>query len=1022
MTNSRAIKEWEDPRLTGRGQTSPHVPLHCFDSVGAALHGEPSKWQQSLCGDWQFRLYDRPEDVPYAFSERDFDDVGWDAIAVPSNWQLKGYDRPIYTNVQYPFPLNPPLVPEENPTGCYRRAFEVPKDWLDRDVRLRFEAVDSAFYLYVNGEEVGYSQDSRTPAEFDVSRFVHEGTNHVAVKVLRWSVGSWLEDQDMWWMSGIQRDVTLYAKPKCGLADYKVETDFDGAYRSAVLRVAMRFDEAPAAGSTVKLEIFDDKGLKVAEEEVPVGLKLPREVLANPRIEASAEIVITAPKVWSAETPYLYQLCLSTRDPSGVLIGVEATRVGFRKIEIIKGQVCLNGVPLVIRGVNRHEHSPVNGRAVTEAEMLEDICLMKAHNINAVRTSHYPHCTRWYELCDELGLYLVDEANIETHGVGGLLSNDPDWLSIYLDRAARMVERDKNHPSIIIWSLGNEAGYGPNHDAMYGWIKSRDDTRPIQYEGGGANTSATDILCPMYPSVGRALEMVNAPGEARPFIMCEYAHAMGNSSGNLDVYWDKVRSLPRFQGGFVWDWVDQGLPKTDENGKTYWAYGGDFGDEPNDAQFCINGLVSPDRVPHPGLTELKYHQQPISFKGKPDQLLKGRFIIVNEHQFTNLSEFDLAWEVTNAGVTIDGGTITLPEIAPGAFAIITLDLPEFVQPVSGEHHLNLEVKTREAGRTLEAGHVIAEAQFALPLRVMPKEVFESASPVKIRKEDEVVQFDASGMEVTVEKASGVLLGFGSGGSLLVTPAEDNFMRAPTDNDLGGGPRSYAAGWKKHGLGALDVVHQGAFFDAASEAGARWRSSLRFGQDRGPGENKDAFIDVTTDYCLCGNGRLEVSKIVDIAALVDTVPRVGVRLRLPSAFSNLKWFGRGPHENYSDRKQSARVGLWESTARDQYVPYIFPSECGGHEDTRWLELTDSEGRGIRITGSPHFHFSALLFSRETLARARHLNEVELADFVELSIDGFHMGVGGDDSWQPRVHEDYLLGPGTYRYGFVMEAII
>lgn len=1012
----RKAKDWEDPRLTGRGQTSPHGPLHCFDSVDAARRGEPSRWTETLSGDWQFCLFDRPEDVPASFSSEEFDDSGWDVITVPSNWQLKGYDKPIYTNVQYPFPLNPPFVPEDNPTGCYRRTFEVPKDWLDRDVRLRFEAVDSAFYLYVNGEEVGYSQDSRTPAEFDVSGFVHEGINHVAVKVLRWSVGSWLEDQDMWWMSGIQRDVTLYAKPKCGLADYKVETDFDGAYCDAVLRVAMRFDETPAPGSKVKLELFDDKGLKVTDEEVSVGLKLPMEVLANPCVEASAEMAITAPKVWTAETPHLYRLCLSVCDPSGGVIGVETTRIGFRKIEIIEGRVCLNGTALVIRGVNRHEHSPVNGRAVTEAEMLEDIHLMKAHNINAVRTSHYPHCTRWYELCDELGLYLVDETNIETHGVGGLLSNDPDWLPIYLDRAARMVERDKNHASVIIWSLGNEAGYGPHHDAMYGWIKSRDGTRPIQYEGGGANTSATDILCPMYPSVERALEMMNAPGEERPFIMCEYAHAMGNSSGNLDAYWDKVRSLPRFQGGFVWDWVDQGLPKTDETGQFYWAYGGDFGDEPNDAQFCINGLVSPDRVPHPGLTELKYHQQPISFKGKPDQLLKGRLIIVNEHQFTDLSVFDLGWEVTNAGVTVTRGTMLLPETAPGAFATITLDLPEFVQPVSGEHHLNLEVVTREAGRVVEAGHTIAAHQFALPLRITPQRDFDSASLVDIREGTETVHFKTPRLDVSVDRTSGGLLDLGSGRSLLTAPVEDNFMRAPTDNDLGGGPRSYAAGWKKHGLGAFDVIHQEVSFDKTSERGARWRSTLHLGQ------GNEALIDVATDYCLSGDGRLEVSKLVELAGHVDTVPRIGVRLRLPSAFSNLKWFGRGPHENYVDRKHSARVGLWESTVQDQYVPYIFPSECGGHEDTGWLELTDAEGHGIRITGSSHLHFSALPCSRETLAQARHINEVVPGDFVELSLDGFHMGVGGDDSWQPRVHEDYLLRPGTYRYGFVIEAIV
>jgi beta-galactosidase len=1012
----RPKKEWEDPRLTGRGLTSPHVPLACLDTVDQALSGAPSPWQRSLSGDWLFRLYDRPEAVPADFGAKEFDASTWDTIPVPSNWQLKGYDKPIYTNVQYPFPLNPPHVPEDNPTGCYQRTMEVPKSWMERTIRLRFEAVDSAFYLYVNGTEAGYALDSRTPAEFDISHLVREGVNTLAVKVLRWSVGSWLEDQDMWWMSGIQRDVTLYAKPKTGLADYKVETDFDGAYTDASLKVDMRFYDMPEPGSIVKLELFDPHGAKVAAQDAPVGLTLPIEVLANPRVKSSAKISVLAPDFWTAETPTLYTLCLSVCDASGGVIGVETCKVGFRKIEILDGQLCLNGVPLIIRGVNRHEHSPVGGRAVTEEEMREDIALMKAHNINAVRTSHYPDCTRWYELCDELGLYIVDETNIETHGVGGLLSNDPDWLGAYLDRAARMVERDKNHACIIIWSLGNEAGYGPNHDAMYGWIKSRDTTRPVQYEGGGANTSATDILCPMYPSPERALQMMNQPGETRPFIMCEYAHAMGNSSGNLDAYWDKVRDYPRFQGGFVWDWVDQGLPLTDENGTHFWAYGGDFGDHPNDAQFCINGLVSPDRVPHPGLLELKHAQQPVRFNARPDQLLKGKIILVNDHQFTNLSEFDLKWDLTGEGITVARGSLGLPDIAPGAFNIVVFDLPGLIAPLPCEHHVRLEVVTREPGALLEPGHIIASDQFAVELPVSARVSGDATRALEVTEDEGRIHLGTSDFQVVLDKTSGAVAEITArpgAASLLRAPAEDNFMRAPTDNDLGGGPRGFAAVWTELCLGNPSITTLDVRSSAPSANAAHWTTTQGYGDE--------GLIKVASVYTLESSGRLTVAKTVEVSSALATIPRIGMRLRLAPDLSNLKWFGRGPHENYADRKTSAHVGQWQSTVEEQYVPYIFPSECGGHEDTRWLELTNDKGEGLRIIGDPLFHFSALPFSREALEEARHTNDLTPEDFIELSIDGFHMGVGGDDSWQPRTHEDYLLRPGTYRYGFSIEVI-
>jgi beta-galactosidase len=1007
------LKEWEDPKKTGEGVVRAHVPLQAYGNVAEAVAGGASSWVQSLSGPWKFCLFDRPENVAEGFEAPQFNDVEWNEIPVPSNWQMQGYDKPIYTNVQYPFPIEPPHVPAENPTGCYRRTFNVPDDWEGRRILLRFEAVDSYFYVFVNGKRIGQSQDSRLPSEFDVTEFVQTGSNVVAVKVLRWSVGSWLEDQDMWWMSGIQRDVTLYTKPMCAIEDYKIETDFDRAYRDASVHLTVRCSVLPPDGSSLRITLFDKDGGIVNEEVQPIGLTRVFEQSENPGVHAELAFKIKEPDVWTAETPTLYQIILELLNGDGQVVDVETCKVGFRKIEILEGQLCLNGTALIIRGVNRHEHSPVNGRAVTEIEMLQDIELMKAHNINAVRTSHYPDCSRWYELCDEHGLYLVDETNIETHGIGGLLSNDPEYLSLYLDRISRMIERDKNHPSVILWSLGNEAGYGPNHDAMYSWAKARDKTRPVQYEGGGSDTSATDILCPMYPSPERVLQMINEPGEVRPLIMCEYAHAMGNSSGNLAAYWDKVRDYPRFQGGFVWDWVDQGLPKVSAEGEAYWGYGGDFEDTPNDAQFCINGLISPDRIPHPGLFELAYAQRPVRIEFRREQIFKGRFALINDYQFTDLKGFDLVWRLHTEAGEVASGQLDVPAIAPGGRLVLGVDLPDLNAPQEFEQFLDFEVRANK-----DANPVFRE-QVQLAVSVEPA-IGEKGRGVRGggvgRREDaDRFTFEGNGKSLIVDKTSGDVLSFGTETNFLNKPVADNFMRAPTDNDLGGGLLGFATGWKDAGLGALKPLQKNVQFDEPSQDVQRWWGEVSYGS------GNVSHIEVKTAYVFDNDGRFTLNKTVSISESLETVPRMGLRLMICPQFSNLKWFGRGPHENYADRKASSLIGIWESTVAEQYVPYIFPSENGGKEDVRWLEVTDDKGAGLRVVGAPLFHFSALAYSQDTLEKARHTFEVEPSGHTELSLDGFHMGVGGDDSWSPRTHEAYLLKPGTYRYGFTFDIL-
>jgi len=599
-------RDWENQLTVQINQVKAHSPLNGYTSLHNALN-KNSTQKKTLNGQWDFKLFDKPEDVDDSLLSKTVAE-DWQSIAVPSNWQLQGYDKPIYCNVKYPFAVNPPFVPQQNPTGCYRTVFDISEAQLGQRNHIIFEGVNSAFHLWCNDQWVGYSQDSRLPSEFDLSRFLTVGNNRLAVMVLRWSDGSYLEDQDMWWLSGIFRDVTLLTKPQAQIRDVFITSHLDACYRDAQLRVKTAID-APR-GYSIKVQVFYEQN-PICDPQI--------EHTNNKRIDEKGgwhdrvfhDIAITSPKKWSAETPDLYRCVVSLLDDSGRVVDIEAYDIGFRQIQIINGQLCLNGKPLLIRGVNRHEHHPQNGHVVSEEDMHRDIILMKQNNFNAVRTAHYPNHPRWYELCDQLGLYVVDEANIETHGMFpmGRLACDPQWAGAFMSRYTQMVERDKNHACIIIWSLGNESGYGATHDAMYSWSKRFDSSRPVQYEGGGAATTATDIICPMYARVETDIKddavpkyaikkWLGLPGETRPLILCEYAHAMGNSLGNFDDYWQAFRSYPRLQGGFIWDWVDQGLSKTDSDGTHYWAYGGDFGDEINDRQFCINGLLFPDRSPH----------------------------------------------------------------------------------------------------------------------------------------------------------------------------------------------------------------------------------------------------------------------------------------------------------------------------------------------------------------------------------------------------------------------------------------
>ena len=612
-----ARRDWENPVVTSLHRLDAHPPFASWRSEEAARDEQPSAAQRSLNGAWNFSYFNRPESVPESWLQQDLPDAA--RLPVPANWQMHGYDAPIYTNVQYPIAATPPCVPAENPTGCYSLTFTLDDSWPETgQTRVIFDGVSSAFYLWCNGRFIGYSQDSRLPAEFDLSAALVRGANRLAVMVLRWSDGTWLEDQDMWRMSGIFRDVSLLHKPTPHLADVQLETLLSPEYRSADLVARVRVTAQDAA-LRLRLTLWRE-GKQTGVIEQPLGSAIIDE-RGHYADRAELRLRVDAPALWSAETPTLYRATLALLDAQGETIEVEAYDVGFRRVAIENGLLCLNGQPLLIRGVNRHEHHAERGQVVDEATMRRNIELMKQHNFNAVRCSHYPNHPLWYRLCDRYGLYVVDEANIETHGMQPMsrLADDPRWFAAFSERVTRMVQRDRNHCSIIIWSLGNESGHGSTHDALYRWVKSADATRPVQYEGGGANSAATDILCPMYarvdedqpfPAVPKwsLKKWIGLPGENRPLILCEYAHAMGNSLGGFAKYWQAFRQFPRLQGGFVWDWVDQSLTRYDENGQPWQAYGGDFGDKPNDRQFCMNGLVFADRTPHPALFEAQRAQ------------------------------------------------------------------------------------------------------------------------------------------------------------------------------------------------------------------------------------------------------------------------------------------------------------------------------------------------------------------------------------------------------------------------------
>lgn len=807
MTESQ-IQDWETPRIQARNRAPARAALLPYPDAASALSGKrsASPYYRSLDGVWKFNWAPKPAAAPADFFAAGYDVAEWDDLPVPANWQLHGYDVPIYSNIRYPFPIddNFTVPTEDNPTGSYRRSFSLPAHWEDRQVFIVFEGVNSAFHFWVNGKPAGYSTDSRLPAEFDITSLLRPGENVLAVRVYRWSSGSYLEDQDFWRMSGIFRSVYLWSAPQVHVRDVTVRTSFDSAYRDAELRIAAQvcnYSDQASIAARLEATLLDAQGAPVLAQPLSSTILLPGRGESTISLRHS----IAAPHQWSDESPYLYSLLLTVKSPGGETLEVQRVRVGFRQVEIKDGRIHINGRPILFRGVNRHEFDPDTGQSISQESMLQDILTMKRFNINAVRNSHYPNDERWYDLCDEWGIYLIDEANLETHGVWGKLSNNPRWRDAYIKRGARMVDWHKNHPSIVIWSLGNESGYGPNHQDMSAWIRENDPTRPIHYHPA-EDAPIVDILAPMYPTVARIIEMANDPKESRPIVMCEYAHAMGNGPGALKEYWDAVYSHKRLQGGFVWDWVDQGLRRHTEDGEEWFAYGGDFGDEPNDAQFCLNGLVWPDREPHPGLWEYKKVLEPVLIEDV--NAADGWVKVTNRYFFSDLSNIEIYWSVWAEGEVLGEGV--LPRLATAAGESLRLRVPmDGVKRTPGvENWLNFSARLAEDTPWAARGHEVAWAQFALPAPAAEPKDEAPAPPaagrIHVEEGGEVITVQGEGFSARFDAATGRLAAFEMDGKpMLLAGPEPHFWRAPTDNDANQwGDQRMAIRWRLAGLDAL----------------------------------------------------------------------------------------------------------------------------------------------------------------------------------------------------------------------------
>lgn len=965
--------------------------------------------RRSLDGIWQFRYAKTPAEAPRGFEKPGFSTRGWSKIEVPGSWELQGFDAPIYTDTRYPFPANPPFVPQDyNPVGSYVRQFTVPSEWNDMEIFLDFEGVESAYYVWVNGELAGYAEDSRLPSHFNITKLLKKGNNRLAVQVFRYSDGSYLEGQDYWKYSGIERSVYLCARPASRIKDFRMEALLVNGYSEGELSLDIVMKQ-PQAGQQVEMKVLDGDRVLFSDKKQFAG---ESDTLFN--LKKNLGRVLP----WNAETPNTYLLVVTHRNAEGMDVESFTHRFGFRTVEMKNGMQLINGQAVLFKGVNRHEHDAHKGRTVSVASMLEDIRLMKQHNLNGVRNCHYPNNAAWYDLCTEFGLYMVDEANIESHGMEDhkdrTLANYPEWEKPFMERMGRMMARDFNFTAIVTWSLGNESGYGKHFETIYDLAHRLDGKRPVQYEGGGYNAKS-DIYCPMYARPWALARHVNQR-DARPLILCEYAHAMGNSEGNLRNYWDLIYKYDQLQGGFIWDWVDQTFAIKDEKQHDIWAFGGDMGfvGIVNDSNFCANGLVAADRSLHPHIKEVKHVLQYIHIV--PEPFTANRVRVTNRHDFVGLEGYKLRWAVECDGKAEQQGEMDFPIVAPHGTAV--MELPLQTVPKDGkERFLTLRSITKNTAPMIPQGHEVATDQYLLyaPEKMICEKTLASAASLQADAEEVVMK--GGRVEAVFSIRNGELKAFRvAGENLLLEGLQPNFWRPLTDNDIPNGHLVRCATWREAGANArlVDMKHE-KLADGNVSLIATYRMDAQ-----------ESLLTIT--YVMDGEGCLTVSMhFVPGQKPLPEMPRFGMRMVLKGAYDRMEWLGRGPHENYADRKDGALIGRYQATVWEQYHPYVRAQETANHCDVRWFTLTDSQGRGLKVTGLEPLSVSAWNFPmadieyRPSQVERRHGGSIEKKEMVWVNIDHRQMGVGGDNTWGAQVHPEYTITPQEWCYSFVLQGI-
>ncbi len=1004
LAGHAVAEEWNDLNVLQVHREAPHSTMMIYPDAKAALEYDrtTSPWFQSLNGEWKFNWVKSPVDRPTNFFKPAFDVSGWGTIPVPSNWQMEGHGLKIYVNHPYAFPKNPPHAPTEwNPVGSYRRTFEVPKDWNDRETFIVFDGVDSAFYLWINGKKVGYSQGSRTPAEFNITPYLKSGKNVLAVEVYRWSDGSYLECQDFWRLSGIYREVYLWSTAPSHIRDFTVVTELDENYKDAVLKVDVDL-QSPIG--VVDLELLDADGKSLFVKQSAGHFSIP----------------VSNPRKWSAEDPYLYTALLTLKDATGKTIEVIPQRVGFRTVEIKESHFCVNGIPVLIKGVNRHEHHADKGHTVDRESMLRDIQLLKENNFNAVRTSHYPNMPMWYDLCDQYGIMLWDEANIESHGMGygpESLAKQPEWKAAHLDRIQRMVERDKNHASIITWSMGNEAGDGINFDACYDWIKENDPTRPVHHERATGDFRNTDIFNKMYSRPNQIRKYMRSD-TGKPYIICEYMHAMGNSTGGAKQYWDLFYEDNTAQGGFVWDWIDQGLrtPVPSEFKKnigkgpvkeTFFAYGGWFENPAgvyNDGNFCMNGLIDADQVPHPGAYAMKYLQRNVHVSAV--DLAEGEIKIKNGFDFIPLGEtLSGHWKIEANGKLFSEGNIPMAGIAPRSERTISLDLPKIIPERGTEYFLTLKFRAKKNYHPLvQEGYLLAWDQFKLP-QEKPMVRAVTKGRVSIDESATTIVVKGKGFNVAFDKGSGTMTSYTANGlDLIVEGGRADLSRAQNDNERRQWPRHNPA-WDIAGENA--VVENVEVNESDHSARIVVRKKL-----------PDVRGGFSAIYTVLGSGEVVVEVAFDFGKTEEAIRpplRIGMEWKIPAAFENIAWYGRGG-ETYAGRDFNL-IGLFSGTVDGLWTDYSRPQENGNKTAVRWVALTNENGDGLLVSaeGTP-LGMGARHYSQQTMRDSDYSFQMERSNDIFLNIDAAQSGVGGITSWGALPLEKYRLNAKTYHYTY------